>query len=37
MFDRLLLLEDGRVAFNGPVDAVVPYFSESGYQVWIKF
>ena len=33
MFDRLLLLEEGKVAFNGPVEDVVGYFKECGYDV----
>ena len=33
MFDRLLLLEDGKVAYNGPVEDVVGYFKDCGYEV----
>jgi len=32
MFDRLLLLEEGRVAYNGPVEDIVAYFKDCGYE-----
>ncbi|KAI1280751.1 ABC transporter G family member 27 [Halotydeus destructor] len=33
MFDKLLLLANGRVAFFGNVDEVVPFFSKIGHQI----
>jgi hypothetical protein len=37
MFDRLVLVESGRVAYDGNVSDVVKYFSDAGYEAGTSY
>lgn len=33
LFDEIILLDSGRVIYNGPIDDVLPHFESLGYQI----